>query len=86
MRLRASHKTIEANLHLANDVRDQADKSLQELQRQYRTIKEAYLDKEEMLNTYKRKFEEEQNKLTQIEAKADTLEIEKKSLEKQNDI
>ena len=39
-----------------------------------------------MLIIYKRKFEEEQNKLTQIERKADTLEIEKKSLEKQNDI
>ena len=39
-----------------------------------------------MLKTYKRKFVEEQKKLSEIERKADTLEIEKKSLEKQNDI
>ena len=86
VRLRASHKTIEDNLHFANEVREQAQISLTELQRQYKTIKEAFLDKEELLNNYKRKFEEEQNKLNEIERKADTLEIEKKSLEKQNDI
>jgi len=39
-----------------------------------------------MLTNYKRKYDEEQRKLTEIERKADTLEIEKKSLEKQNDI
>lgn len=39
-----------------------------------------------MLKVYKRKFDEEQKKLAEIERKADTLEIEKKSLEKQNDI
>ena len=39
-----------------------------------------------MLTVYKKRCEEEQNKVTQIERKADTLEIEKKSLEKQNDI
>jgi len=36
--------------------------------------------------SYKRKFEEEQKKLSEIERKADTLEIEKNSLVKQNDI
>ena len=38
------------------------------------------------MQTYKKKFEEEQTKLNEVERKADTLEIEKKSLEKQNDI
>ena len=71
---------------MANEVRIQAEHSLTELQKQYRTVKQAFNDKEEMLIIYKRKFEEEQNKLTLIERKADTLEIEKKSLEKQNDI
>ena len=36
--------------------------------------------------SYKRKFEEEQKKLSEIERKADTLEIEKNSLVKHNDI
>lgn len=60
--------------------------NLTELQNQYRAIKDAFNDRDEMLKTYKRKYEEEQKKLTEIERKADTLEIEKKSLEKQNDI
>jgi uncharacterized protein Yka (UPF0111/DUF47 family) len=67
---------------MSNDVRQQAEDSLIEMQKQYRSIKEAYHERDEMLKTYKRKYEEEQKKLTEIERKADTLEIEKKSLEK----
>ena len=48
-------------------MRQQAETSLSELQRQYVFMKEALLNREEMLANYKRKFEEEQKKLTQIE-------------------
>ena len=52
------------------------------MQKQYKEVKEAFNERDELLKTYKRKYEEEQKKLTEIERKADTLEIEKKSLEK----
>ena len=71
---------------MSNDVREQAEDNLSELQKQYRSIKEAFTDRDELLKTYKYKFEEEQKKLTEIERKADQLEIEKKSNEKQNEI
>ena len=71
---------------MSNDVREQAEDNLAELQKQYRSIKEAFTDRDELLKTYKYKFEEEQKKLTEIERKADQLEIEKKSNEKQNEI
>ena len=57
-----------------------------ELQKQYRSVKEAFQDRDTQLHIYKEKFENEQKKLTEIERAKDTLEIEKKSLEKQNDI
>jgi hypothetical protein len=38
------------------------------------------------MNDYKRKFEDEMRKLNEAERKADVLEIEKKSVEKQNEI
>ena len=40
------------------------------------------MDRDSLLQVFKNKFDEECNKLAQIERKADTLEIEKKSLEK----
>ncbi len=82
LRLNDDYKTVTRNLNMSNDVRQQAEDSLIEMQKQYRSIKEAYHERDEMLKTYKRKYEEEQKKLTEIERKADTLEIEKKSLEK----
>ena len=57
-----------------------------DLQKQYRSVKEAFQDRDAQLQIYKEKFESEQKKLTEIERAKDTLEIEKKSLEKQNDI
>ncbi len=82
LRLNDDYKTVTRNLNMSNDVRQQAEDSLIEMQKQYRSIKEAYHERDEMMKTYKRKYEEEQKKLTEIERKADTLEIEKKSLEK----
>lgn len=49
-------------------------------------LQEAYNERDELVKTYKRKFDEEQDKLTKSERRADALEIEKGSLEKQNDI
>ena len=67
---------------MSNEVRQQAEDNLAELNRQFRSVKEAYSERDEMLKVYKRKFDEEQKKLAEIERKADTLEIEKRSLEK----
>ena len=85
-RLSEDYKKLQINLNMSNDVREQAEDNLSELQKQYRSIKEAFTDRDELLKTYKYKFEEEQKKLTEIERKADQLEIEKKSNEKQNEI
>lgn len=86
IRLNEGYRTLNNTLNLSNKVRQQAEDNLLEVQKQYRAIKEAYTEKDSLLTSYKRKYEEEQKKLTEIERKADTLEIEKKSLEKQNDI
>ena len=80
------YKKLNENLNLSNDVRQRAEDSLVDLQKQYRSVKEAFQDRDAQLNIYKEKFESEQKKLTEIERAKDTLEIEKKSLEKQNDI
>lgn len=85
-RLSEDYKKLQQNLNMSNEYREQAEDNLNELQKQYRSIKEAFTDRDELLKTYKFKFEEEQKKLTEIERKADQLEIEKKSNEKQNEI
>lgn len=86
LRLKEEFKSTTAHLKEANNVRSQAIDNLAELERQFTNIKEAYKERDEMLKNYKRKYDEEQKKLAEIERKADTLEIEKRSLEKQNDI
>ena len=86
IRLNDDLKSMQINLNMSNKLRETATENLQELQKQYKEVKEAFNERDELLKTYKRKYEEEQKKLTEIERKADTLEIEKKSLEKQNDI
>ena len=86
MRLIEDYKKLNENLNLSNDVRQRAEDSLVDLQKQYRSVKEAFQDRDAQLQIYKEKFETEQKKLTEIERAKDTLEIEKKSLEKQNDI
>ena len=57
-----------------------------ELQKQYKSIKEAFVERDLLMMNYRRKFEDEQKKLTDCERKADSLEIKMKALEKQNDI
>jgi len=42
MRLNDDYKTLQSNLNLSNDVRQQAEDSLTELQKQYRAVKEAF--------------------------------------------
>ena len=85
-RLSDDYKKLQQNLNLSDEIREKAEMSLDELQKQYNAIKEAFQDKDELLKTYKLKFEEEQKKLTEIERRADKIEIEKKSGEKQNEI
>ena len=82
IRLNDDLKSMQTNLNMSNKLRETATENLQELQKQYKEVKEAFNERDELLKTYKRKYEEEQKKLTEIERKADTLEIEKKSLEK----
>ena len=53
---------------------------------QIRLLQEAYSERDELVKTYKRKYDEEQDKMTRMERRADTLEIEKGSLEKQSNI
>jgi len=42
MRLNDDYKTMQRNLNMSNDVRQQAEDHLIEIQKQYRSIKEAY--------------------------------------------
>ena len=44
------------------------------------------MERDLLMTNYRRKYEDEQKKLTDCERKADQLEITKKALEKQNDI
>ena len=71
---------------MSNNERQEALDSLSELQMQIRLLQEAYSERDELVKTYKRKYDEEQDKLTKLERRADALEIEKGSLEKQNNI
>ena len=59
VRLNESYKTLNQNLNLSNRVRQQSEDNLLELQRQYRAVKEAFNDKEQLLAIYKAKYEEE---------------------------
>ena len=59
MRLHEDYKKLQQNLRLSDEVRGQAEDSLAELQKQYRSIKEAFTDRDELFKTYKRKFEAE---------------------------
>ena len=74
------------NLHLSNEVRQQAEEQLVNLQKQYRSVKEAFTERDLMMVNYRRKLEDESKKLVDCERKSDALEISKKALEKQNDI
>ena len=42
-----------------------------ELQKQYKSIKEAFMERDLLMMNYRRKFEDEQKKLTDCERKAD---------------
>ena len=81
-RLLQEQRDNNATLKISNEVRQKAEDNLIALQQQYRSVKDAFSDRESTLAIFRKKFDEEQKKLTQIERKADTLEIEKKSLEK----
>ena len=85
-RLNNDYAVLGKNLHLSNEVRQAAEENLVELQKQYKSIKEAFVERDLLMVNYRRKFEDEQKRLTDCERRADSLEITKKALEKQNDI
>ena len=86
IRYREDYKKLSENLKMANEVRQQAEENLSEIQKQYKTLKEAYNERDLLMGQYRLKFESEQKKLNETERKADVLEIEKRALEKQNEI
>ena len=50
---------MQTNLNMSNKMREIATENLQELQKQYKEVKEAFNERDELLKTYKRKYEEE---------------------------
>ena len=70
-RLNNDYSVLGKNLHLSNEVRQQAEENLVELQKQYKSIKEAFMERDLLMMNYRRKFEDEQKKLTDCERKAD---------------
>ena len=86
MRLKDDYRDQTKTLQTANDVCQNMEIQLNEITKQYRFMKDSYGEKEVLMNDYKRKFEDEMRKLNEAERKADVLEIEKKSVEKQNEI
>ena len=56
------------------------------METEYRKMKDSFTEKDALMKDYKRKFEDEMRKLHEAERKADVLDIEKKSVEKQNEI
>ena len=86
VRLKDDYRDQTKTLQTANDVCQNMEIQLNEITKQYRFMKDSYGEKEVLMNDYKRKFEDEMRKLNEAERKADVLEIEKKSVEKQNEI
>ena len=85
-RLNEDYAALGKHLHSSNDERKRAIEDLAKLQKDYRIINESFVEKDQLMNVYKKKFEDEEKKLTDCERRADQLEIQKKALEKQNDI
>lgn len=50
---------LQLNLQKSDAVREDAEDELNEINKQYRAIKEAFTDRDDMLRTYKLKYEEE---------------------------
>ena len=59
IRQKADLKTLTISLQMSNDVRQSAEDNLVELQKQHRTVKDAFKDRDEHLQMYKRRYEEE---------------------------
>ena len=51
------------NLQVANKVRNQTEDKLVELQKQYLTLKTSFVETDKLMQTFRRKYEEEQRKL-----------------------
>lgn len=81
-RLNEDYAALGKHLHSSNDERKRAIEDLAKLQKDYRVIHESFIEKDQLMNVYKKKFEDEEKKLTDCERRADQLEIQKKALEK----
>jgi hypothetical protein len=51
------------NLAVANKVRNGTEERLVELQKQYNTLKTSFTETDKLMQTFRRKYEEEQRKL-----------------------
>ena len=81
-RLNEDYAALGKHLHSSNDERKRAIEDLAKLQKDYRVRHESFIEKDQLMNVYKKKFEDEEKKLTDCERRADQLEIQKKALEK----
>ena len=86
VKLLADQKSMSENLALANKVRNRTEEKLVDLQKQYNTLKTGFNECDRLMVTFRKKYEEEQKKLTISEQHNDELRIQKKSLEKQHEI
>ena len=67
-------------------MRIKAEENLEDLNKQYRTVKDAFVERDQMMIAYRKKYETESRKLIEMERICDNLKILKESLEKQNAI
>lgn len=55
-----------ANLQTANAVRVKAEENLEELNKQYRTVKDALVERDQMMIAYRSKYEHEAKLLIEV--------------------
>ena len=85
-KLNDDYGVLAANLQKSQDIKQTAEDALHELNQQYKTVNDAFVERDQMMINYRKKYEEEARRLCEIERIADQLEIQKRSLEKQNEI
>lgn len=67
---------------MANQCRFQSEDALAELQKNYAILQGAYQERDRLMNNFKVKYEDEAKKLAESERNVNTIEIQKKALEK----
>jgi len=59
LRLKEDLKNTNAHLKKSDEIRQQNMDNLNELKQKFKAVQEAYQERDEMLKTYKRKYDEE---------------------------